>query len=339
MKSRISAIALVAFVIGAVFGLALSRLAGESQPTASPTARPETPSAAWLKGTPEETLAQIERHLRGLDVSMTEIGYRYDELLLAAKNRNWDYLKYQTEKIELSLRLAIERRPKRAKSAEPFLKESIPPVLEAIKARIAENLDVALKNLETGCIQCHRAENVLYMGTRFATIQPTPEAAAGAIRDYQRILTKEYLAAADRAEGSQVYAAHCANCHRLFGEGGTIGPDLTGLQRSDLTYLLTRIVAPHALIGRDYQTVAVLTTDGRSFLGLVKQEDGDALTIQTATESVVIPKDQIEERSVSKVSMMPDGLLQKLTNEQVRDLMGYLQSPDQVTLPPEKAGE
>lgn len=76
---------------------------------------------SWLKGNTDEKLAQIEKHLRGLDVAMAEIGYRYGELHHAVKEKNWDYAKYQTEKIELALRLALERRPKRAASSQTFL--------------------------------------------------------------------------------------------------------------------------------------------------------------------------------------------------------------------------
>ena len=295
-----------------------------------------TPPTPWLKGTTDEKFAQIERHLRGLDVTMAEIGYRYSELLLAGKTRNWEYAQYQTEKIEFSLRLGVERRPKRAKSTEPFLKDSIPPVMEAIKAKNGEKLDVALKGLHVGCIQCHRAENVLYMGQLFATIQPTPPATAKAIQEYKNKLTPDYLRGADRSQGRLVFSKDCATCHRLFGEGTDNGPDLTGLQRSNLDYLLTTIIAPNAVIGHDYQAIVVVTKKGLTITGLVKHEDQKTLTIQTPTEKVIIPKEEIEERSVSKVSFMPEGILQKLSDEQVRDLIGYLQGPIQVPLPPAK---
>lgn len=93
---------------------------------------------------------------------MAEIGYRYGELLMAGKTRNWDYAQYQTEKIDLSLRLAIERRPKRAKSSEPFLNEDLAQVMQAVKAQNGNQLDVALEKLHAGCVQCHKAENVLH---------------------------------------------------------------------------------------------------------------------------------------------------------------------------------
>jgi putative heme-binding domain-containing protein len=131
-----------------------------------------------------------------------------------------------------------------------------------------------------------------------------------------------------------VFSKDCANCHRLFGEGTDNGPDLTGLQRSSLDYLLTTIIAPNAVIGHDYQAIVVVTKKGLTITGLVKHEDQKTLTIQTPTEKVIIPKEEIEERSVSKVSFMPEGILQRLSDEQVRDLIGYLQGPSQVPLPP-----
>lgn len=294
---------------------------------------PPKPAAAaaspWLTGTLEEKLAQIERQLRGLDVTMTEIGYRYNELVSAGKTRNWDYAQYQAEKIELSLRLALERRPKRAASAQPFLNETVPEVLRAIKTKDGPTLDAAIERLRGGCTQCHRAENVLYMGQLFATIQPTPPATAEAVQQYQHKLTPDFLRGADRSRGRQVFAKECGNCHRLFGEGKDNGPDLTGLQRSNLDYLLTTIVDPNGVIGHDYQAVVVVTGQGQSITGLVKREDPKTLTIQTATEEVDIPKSDIEQRALSKVSLMPEGLLQKLSDAEVRDLIGYLQGRDQ----------
>lgn len=113
-------------------------------------------------GTADERFTAVERHLRGLDVSMAEIGYRYGELLIAARERNWEYAAYQSEKIDLSLRLAVERRPKRAESARPFLADDLPLVLAAAKAKDAQKLDAALVRLHAGCVECHKKENVLY---------------------------------------------------------------------------------------------------------------------------------------------------------------------------------
>lgn len=121
-----------------------------------------TADSQWLKGTMDERFGQVERHVRGLDLAMAEIGYRYGELLVAGRERNWDYAKYQAEKMDLSLRLALERRPKRAQSAQSFLKENLPAVLRAVQSKNEQHLDVSLEQLHNSCVTCHRSENVLY---------------------------------------------------------------------------------------------------------------------------------------------------------------------------------
>ncbi len=327
-----------AFAAGTVSGMILSQWSAHqpSTATAQDKAGVQSPAADWLKGTTAEMLAQVERQLRGLDITMAEVGYRYDELVEAAQSRNWEYAKYQTEKIALTINLGLERRPKRAKSARVFLDEAIPPVVEAIAARDPEKLDGAINNLHRSCIQCHRAENVLYMGNQFAVIHPTADATAAVVSNYMGLMTPDYLAAADRSRGRKIFSENCEKCHRLFGEGSTTGPDLTILQRLNVEYLVKTIVDPNALVGLDYQSEKLVTTDGRTMSGLVIREDEESLELQTATETITIPKDKIDDRSPSSVSVMPEGLLQDLSNDQVRDLLAYLQGDEQAPLPIEQ---
>jgi uncharacterized ferritin-like protein (DUF455 family) len=123
---------------------------------------PSVAMTEWLRGSDEERFKQIEKHLRGLDQTMAEIGYRYGELLVAGKERNWEHAKYQTEKIDLSLRLALERRPKRAQSSQAFLNEDLPAVVRAVQSQDAEQLDRSLDRLHNSCVECHSSEKVLY---------------------------------------------------------------------------------------------------------------------------------------------------------------------------------
>ena len=75
------------------------------------------------------------------------------------------------------------------------------------------------------------------------------------------------------------------------------------------------------------------TTDGRVLNGLVVSQDGQRLVLQTATEQIVLAADELEETKPTSKSAMPDGLLQALNDEEVRDLVAYLMSPVQVELP------
>jgi hypothetical protein len=116
--------------------------------------------AGWLKGTTGEQLHSVEAQLRGLDVAMVEIGYRFGELYFAGRDRNWDYAKYQADKVRLALELALERRPKRAASAQPFLTQDLPALVQAIEAKDFERYQGAMDRLRTACMKCHVAESV-----------------------------------------------------------------------------------------------------------------------------------------------------------------------------------
>jgi putative heme-binding domain-containing protein len=122
----------------------------------------------------------------------------------------------------------------------------------------------------------------------------------------------------------------------LFGEGGKIGPDLTGSQRTHAEYLLIKLLDPSATVAKDYQLTIIATKSGRSVSGLVKEENDKVLTVQTENEVVRIPKADIDAREQSKQSMMPEGQLEKLSNAEVRDLFAYLAGSGQVPLPSEK---
>ncbi|TWT53577.1 FG-GAP repeat protein [Rubripirellula amarantea] len=154
-----------------------------------------------------------------------------------------------------------------------------------------------------------------------------------AYKKYRSVLTPPMIAKANASAGRSIFEANCGTCHRLFGEGGMIGPDITGANRTSVDYWLENILEPNALIGRAYQMTKFLTTDGRVIAGIVNEENEDAITVQTATEKIVLPVDEIEERSLSEVSMMPEGQLQPMSDDQVRSLFKYLMSPHQVKRP------
>lgn len=146
-------------------------------------------------------------------------------------------------------------------------------------------------------------------------------------------LTPEILAAADRSHGRGLFARDCASCHVLFGEGRKLGPDLTGSNRKNLDYLLENVVDPGASVGADFRAVSFVLADGRAVTGVISAADDRTLTVQTAQAQVVLDRNDIAEQAVQAQSLMPDGLLSKLSSEDVRDLVAYLVSPDQVPLP------
>src|SRR5262249_48199078 len=141
------------------------------------------------------------------------------------------------------------------------------------------------------------------------------------------------LTIAARTHGRLLCARACAACHVLFGEGGKVGPELTGSQRANLDYVLENLLDPSAVVARDYQVTLLQTKDGRVITGIIKQETPQVLTVQTHNEVLRVPQNEVEARARSPLSMMPEGLLDKLKDEEVRDLVAYLGSPTQVPLP------
>ncbi len=145
-----------------------------------------------------------------------------------------------------------------------------------------------------------------------------------------RRLTNDLRAAnGDARAGRELYRKHCATCHRLFGEGETIGPDLTHANRKDRDYLLVSIVDPSALIRKEYVSYVVQTTDGRVLTGLMAAQTPGSITLVGAkNERTTLPREKIESIQESPVSLMPENLLRQLKPRQVRDLFAYLQSEE-----------
>lgn len=164
-------------------------------------------------------------------------------------------------------------------------------------------------------------------------IRPASAERVALTAKYKQLLTPDALQNADRSAGRKVFSKSCAACHKLFDEGGKIGPELTGAQRANLDYVLENLLDPSAVVGRDYQVLKVVTVDGRTINGIVRQENDNALVLQTPNDLVTVPLSEIEERVRSTVSMMPEGLLSRMTDEEVRQLVAYLASPGQVPLP------
>ena len=146
-------------------------------------------------------------------------------------------------------------------------------------------------------------------------------------------LTADDLKTADLSHGRTVFAKNCANCHRLFDEGGRLAPDLTGGQRKNLDYVLDNVLDPSAIVPREYKVSVLRLADGRIVQGVIAEETPLGLVVQTANESLPVPTAEIEARKESPLSMMPEGLFDRLTPEEIRDLVAYLASPQQVPLP------
>lgn len=166
----------------------------------------------------------------------------------------------------------------------------------------------------------------------WGAVNDTPAERRQLMEQYKAMLAKPGAEAADLALGRAIFAKTCQQCHTLFAVGGKVGPDITGSNRANLDYILSNIIDPSALIGKEYQAVIVQTSDGRTLTGIVRNETPDALELATANETVTVLKGDIEEREVSPKSMMPDDQLKPFSDHEVRSLVAYLASPAQAPL-------
>ncbi len=146
-------------------------------------------------------------------------------------------------------------------------------------------------------------------------------------------LTSKAHASADKSKGRALFEQSCIKCHKLYGQGQMIGPDLTGSNRGNMDYLLENIVDPSAVVSKNYYASIVVLEDGRVINGLITNKNEQAVTIQTQTDKMTVPMDEVLEIGTTTQSPMPDGLLKNLTEEQIHDLFAYLMHPQQVALP------
>ncbi len=152
------------------------------------------------------------------------------------------------------------------------------------------------------------------------------------IAKHKANLTPARIKIADLSNGRRLFAKTCQNCHTLFGEGQKVGPDITGSNRANLDYILENMLDPSAIVGKDYRATIIETKDGRVVSGLITKETDSAVTLRTINDTIIVAKADIEERKLSELSIMPEGQLNTLTPDEVRDLVAYLGSPAQVAL-------
>jgi putative heme-binding domain-containing protein len=171
------------------------------------------------------------------------------------------------------------------------------------------------------------------LGEKWGSLRESSEDKVRLIASLRQALTATELAKADLSQGRRMFATLCSACHNLYGEGGHIGPDLTGAGRHDLGYVLDNVIDPSAVVAADYRLAVLTLNDGRVLQGLIPERGEHTITLQTMTERQVIERTAISEMLQMSSSLMPEGLLQTLGENQVRDLVAYLMSHSQVPLP------
>ena len=163
----------------------------------------------------------------------------------------------------------------------------------------------------------------------------TPAAKLAEIAKYKKLLEAKVNRPDNLPRGRALFQRICAQCHKLYGEGGEIGPDITGSNRNNLDYLLTNMIDPNAEIPNDYRTAILRTKDNRILVGVIRRSEGPSVTIATPTEVVTLAKGDVAAIDPQNFSMMPEGLVLALKLDELRDLVAYLRGTRQLPLPKE----
>jgi putative heme-binding domain-containing protein len=232
-------------------------------------------------------------------------------------------LKIYSELNATEKRDALNTLAARATYAKPFLAAAASGAVP--KKDLTADLVRQLRTLKTAEIDAQIEQ--VWGSFREASADKQQE-----IEKYRRIYRAGGSQPGDAIRGRAVFARTCQQCHTLFDVGGTVGPDITGSARADLSYILENIVDPNAVIPNDYRGTTVTTKDDRVITGVVKKDDQNGVLLATANETLTIPKGDIESVLVSQISMMPEGLLAPLNDQEIRDLIYYLGQSSQVPL-------
>ena len=153
------------------------------------------------------------------------------------------------------------------------------------------------------------------------------------IKKYKRIVEMGNSDLINLSNGRVMFNRVCASCHKLYGEGGEIGPDLTGSDRKNLHYILSNVIDPNAEIPNDYRTAIIRMKDNRVLIGVVRSREPKRITLVTPSEVIFLPKRDVAKIDSQNYSIMPEGLIRVFKDQELRDLISYLGGDGQVPLP------
>jgi putative membrane-bound dehydrogenase-like protein len=261
------------------------------------------------------------------DVSDDSEGLRY-AALKALINRNDEvtpsvllqgYAEYSDAAKQASIDVLVTR--------QEFVKQ----MLTAIETNVIDREDIS-----SFALQQLRSFDLSDVTDRITEIWPAESGVAKRAAEIVRLrglLSNEFIAQGNAGQGRLIFERTCVRCHSLFSEGGRVGPDLTGSGRKNVDYLIQNLTDPSSVIDPAYRLTTIITTKGRLLSGYITYQDDRAVVIRTQQSAVKLAMNDIDEMATQKRSMMPDGMLQVFSDDQIRDLFLYLGGATQVALP------
>ena len=129
----------------------------------------------------------------------------------------------------------------------------------------------------------------------------------------------------DPHEGRKIFDRVCGQCHKIYGEGQEVGPDITSNGRNDFEQLLSNVFDPSLVIGASYQARTVRTFDGRVISGLLVEDNDERVVLKVQGGKLeTIAREDVEAMKVSELSLMPEGIEKQLTPQEIADLFAFI---------------
>ncbi len=168
----------------------------------------------------------------------------------------------------------------------------------------------------------HDAACDALIAKHWSMLKQSSEAKEARIAQVRKLLSG---AKGDAEKGHETFKTMCAVCHTLGKEGGKIGPDLSGYERDNLDFMLPAIVDPSLAIREEFTAFTAVTKDGQTLTGFIEAQTPQSVTMRDLnSQKLVLSRADLKSLTASPMSLMPDGLLDALSEQQVRDLFAYL---------------
>ena len=167
----------------------------------------------------------------------------------------------------------------------------------------------------------------------YGEIQKQSDSKKEIIAKYSALLDLPEASKADPILGRKVFKNVCGTCHQMYGEGGILGPDLTGSNRANREYILLNIVDPNFDVPDGYKMIILKTINNRVLAGTIAEEDEQKVVLKSVTGKEIISKNEIKDRQKLAISMMPEGILETISKNDFYALIKYLQIEEKIKIP------
>jgi putative heme-binding domain-containing protein len=124
--------------------------------------------------------------------------------------------------------------------------------------------------------------------------------------------------------GQKVFAAKCMQCHTIYGKGGDVGPDITGVGRDNLDLVLSNVLDPNLVVGKPYYQWVAKLKNGTSASGMLAEESDKQIVLKDGTQRLTISRQDIVKLKETALSMMPEGLESTMSEQEFIDLVSFL---------------